>query len=43
MGEVKKEEKGISIVEDGVKKELLYKTEDPYWKAFFNAVKNGWK
>lgn len=43
VGEVKSKEKGVKIIKSDREEDLLYKTEDPYWKAFFKALKNGWK
>lgn len=43
VGEIKEEEKGIKIAKGDEVKDLKYKTEDPYWKAFFTAYKSGWK
>lgn len=43
VGELCEKEKGITLVENHEKKTLKYKKEDPYWAAFFNALKQGWK
>ncbi|PRX41973.1 AIR synthase-related protein [Salegentibacter salegens] len=43
VGEIKNEEAGIKIAKGDEIKDLEYKTEDPYWKAFFTAIKSGWK
>lgn len=43
VGEVRRKEDGIKLVEDGHEKDLDYLTEDPYWKAFFEALKSDWK
>lgn len=43
VGEIKSEEEGIKIAKNDEIKDLEYKTEDPYWKAFFTAIKSGWK
>ncbi|MBZ9728442.1 AIR synthase [Salegentibacter sp. JZCK2] len=43
VGEIKEEEEGIKITKGDEEKDLIYKTEDPYWKAFFTAIKFGWK
>lgn len=43
VGEIVEKEEGIKLVEAGEKKDLVYLAEDPYWKAFFNAYKSGWK
>jgi hydrogenase maturation factor len=34
---------GIKLIENEKANDLIYCEEDPYWKAFFNAYKNGWK
>lgn len=43
VGEIREEAQGIKIASNEQVKDLAYKTEDPYWKAFFKAVKSGWK
>lgn len=43
VGELKKIEYGIKLMEDGFEAELPYLEEDPYWAAFFRAIKSGWK
>ena len=43
VGEIKGEEKGVKIKKGEELKDLAYKTEDPYWKAFFTAIKSSWK
>lgn len=43
VGEIKEKESGIKLVENKKKKDLEYKEEDPYWAAFFKALKEGWK
>ncbi|QEC78216.1 AIR synthase-related protein [Mucilaginibacter ginsenosidivorax] len=35
--------KGYTLTENGVEKPMPYHATDPYWGAFFNAYKNGWK
>lgn len=34
---------GIKLIEDNKKSNLMYQEKDPYWQAFFNALKSGWK
>jgi hydrogenase maturation factor len=43
VGEMTEQEEGIKLLKEGVKKELPYPGEDPYWNAFFRAYKAGWK
>ncbi|SFQ34900.1 AIR synthase-related protein [Flavobacterium akiainvivens] len=43
VGEVVPVQQGITRVDGGVPSALTYQEEDPYWAAFFNAYKNGWK
>lgn len=43
VGEITKKEEGIKLMEDGVNGELPYPSEDPYWRAFFEAFNSGWK
>ena len=43
VGEILPQERGINLVEDGREQPLAYHSEDPYWAAFFNAYKQGWK
>ena len=43
VGELVSKEQGISLVEGNQNKPLEYRDEDPYWAAFFQALKNGWK
>jgi len=43
VGEFTPKEKGIKILEDGVLSDMPYFEKDPYWEAFFNAYKIGWK
>lgn len=35
--------KGIKLVDKNGEADLVYQEEDPYWAAFFKAVKAGWK
>ncbi len=43
VGEVKEKEAGIKVAENNKETDLIYPEEDPYWAAFFNACKKGWK
>lgn len=43
VGQLTDEERGIKLSEDGVEEDLIYNEEDPYWEAFFKALKAGWK
>ncbi len=43
VGELCEKHYGITLVEDGEKRDLRYLETDPYWSAFFNALKEGWK
>ncbi|PKV63266.1 AIR synthase-related protein [Pontibacter ramchanderi] len=43
VGEMTLKEDGFRIVENDVEKPLLFDGKDPYWEAFFNAYKAGWK
>ena len=43
VGEIREKTAGIKLAEDEAEKELVYLEEDPYWAAFFNACKRGWK
>ena len=43
VGEITSKSTGITLIEDGVENDLKYFEEDPYWAAFFNALKAGWK
>jgi hydrogenase maturation factor len=36
-------EEGINIIENEVRKPLVYMEEDPYWAAFFKAFREDWK
>ncbi|MDT0687413.1 AIR synthase family protein [Autumnicola psychrophila] len=42
-GEITDIKEGIKLMEDGVNYDLPYPSEDPYWKAFFEAFNAGWK
>lgn len=43
VGKIQERGDGIELLEDGVKQDLQYPAEDPYWDAFFKAYKSGWK
>lgn len=43
VGIITEKSKGIKLIENEKESDLIYFDEDPYWKAFFNAYKNGWK
>ena len=43
IGEITAKENGKKIIVNNVEEELVYLERDPYWNAFFKAVKNGWK
>lgn len=43
VGEITKKDQGIKLVEDGNISDLIYQEKDPYWEAFFNAIKSDWK
>ncbi len=43
VGTITEKEKGIKIIENDVVIDLPYTDADPYWEAFFNAFKSGWK
>jgi len=43
VGEITKKSNGIKLHEKGRESDLIYKEKDPYWEAFFKALKSGWK
>lgn len=43
IGELTSKEKGEKIIVNEVEEDLIYLERDPYWNAFFEAYKNGWK
>ena len=43
VGKFTPKENGIKLLKDGVTTDMPYFEKDPYWEAFFNAYKNGWK
>lgn len=43
VGELCEKQNGITLIENEEKTDLKYLEEDPYWSAFFRALKRGWK
>lgn len=43
VGTITEKSNGIKLIENEKESDLVYFDEDPYWKAFFNAYKKGWK
>jgi hydrogenase maturation factor len=43
VGEMTAEENNFQIVEDGREEAIFFNGKDPYWEAFFKALKAGWK
>ena len=43
VGEITEKSNGIKLIEKGRKSDLIYYEKDPYWEAFFKALKSGWK
>lgn len=43
IGEFTDQEKGCRLISDTKDEPLPYFEKDPYWTAFFNALKKGWK
>ncbi len=43
VGRLTEKEKGVKLIEEGREKGLNYFHTDPYWAAFFKALKTGWK
>lgn len=43
VGQLREKPNGIILVEGDKKTGLVYQETDPYWAAFYNALKNGWK
>ncbi len=43
IGEITVERKGIQLNEKGKETNIIYHEKDPYWEAFFKALKSGWK
>ncbi|HLW32875.1 MAG TPA: AIR synthase family protein [Aequorivita sp.] len=43
VGEITEKNEGIKLNEKGRESDLIYCEKDPYWEAFFKALKSGWK
>lgn len=43
VGEITKKNNGIKLIKEGRESDLIYHEKDPYWDAFFKALKLGWK
>jgi len=43
VGEITEKSNGIKLIEKGRASDLTYYEKDPYWEAFFKALKSGWK
>jgi len=43
VGTITEKSKGIKLIENEKASNMIYLEEDPYWKVFLNAYKNGWK
>lgn len=43
VGKFTGKDEGLTLVDDSKPTELSYSGTDPYWNAFFTAIKNGWK
>ncbi|CAM3772355.1 AIR synthase-related protein [Mucilaginibacter galii] len=43
IGEFTSKEQGYKLIDEDVEVDLPYYSTDPYWAAFFNAYKEGWK
>ena len=43
VGEITTKERGIKLITDEQESDLVYLSEDPYWKAFFEAYNAGLK
>ncbi|WP_162418663.1 AIR synthase family protein [Cyclobacterium roseum] len=43
VGELTSARQGMVLAENGQDKALIYQKKDPYWEAFFQAIKQGWK
>lgn len=42
IGKIVSKEEGLKIIENDELKDIIYLEKDPYWYAFFKALKNGW-
>lgn len=43
VGVITRKEEGIRIDQKNETSDLVYRDTDPYWAAYFNALKSGWK
>ena len=43
VGKMTGKNRGIKIMDEGRVSEITYQEKDPYWEAFFKALKAGWK
>ncbi|PVW13759.1 AIR synthase family protein [Marixanthomonas spongiae] len=43
VGEITEKSNGIKLIEKDRESDLIYYEKDPYWEAFFKALKLGWK
>jgi len=43
VGEMTDKEHGFRIIDEGVEKNFDFTGEDPYWRAFYKALEEGWK
>lgn len=42
VGSMQNSDKGFNLIENGDSNPITFDGEDPYWNAFFNALKAGW-
>ena len=43
VGEITNKNEGIKLLKNGRLSDLIYQEKDPYWEAFFTAIKSNWK
>lgn len=43
IGKIVEADKGLMIKNENLQRPLIHPAADPYWDAFFNAFKKGWK
>ena len=43
VGEMTEKSNGIKLNEEGRESDLAYHEKDPYWEAYFKALRSGWK
>ena len=43
IGEFTENAQGAQLITNGLAEPMLYYEKDPYWTAFFGALKKGWK